>query len=157
MKKEHSLKTALVNQNGFTLIEVLVAIAIATIGLFGLSMMQGTAIQGNSFARKMTQATIIAQQKLEQLQSADLDPDDVTVGPLAVTKNPEWKEEPPLDENGHESNRGIFTRRYKIEANDEDAPFSRLVTVTVSWKEKDGGEDSKRLVELTTVTRGVWH
>ena len=66
--------------------------------------------------------------------------------------------ESKLDENGDETENGIFTRSYKIEANDEDALFSRLVTVKVSWRDTNGGgEDNERSVEFNTVTRGEWH
>ncbi len=157
MQRIKPLKRMHAKPDGFTLLEVLIAIVIASIGLFGLSMMQGTAIQGNSFARKMTHATILAQQKLEELQSAELDPDGIETTPLSVTENPDWKVESNLDENGNASNHGIFTRSYKIEANDNDASFSRLVTVTVSWDDKNGGEDNQRSVKLTTATRGEWH
>lgn len=133
---------------GFTLLEVLVAMAIATIGLLGLSMMQGTSIVGNSIAKEMTQATLLAQDLMERLQCAELDPDGVDDTPLSVGK--EVVEE-GLDENGVVADGGIFTRSYAVAANTD---FSRRVTVTVSWTDSNAGDDNQRQVQFTTITRG---
>ena len=56
-------------QNGFTLIEVMVSIVILAIGLLGLAPMMAISITGNSFANEATQATIIAQDKIEELKN----------------------------------------------------------------------------------------
>jgi type IV pilus assembly protein PilV len=55
-------------EKGFTLIEVLVAMLVLTIGLLGLATLAGTVIRGNSFSNKMTTATTLAQERLEEIQ-----------------------------------------------------------------------------------------
>lgn len=55
------------NDNGFTLIEVLIAVAILAIGILGLAKMQIAAIKGNACARKGTEAMVIAQKQIETL------------------------------------------------------------------------------------------
>jgi len=55
------------NQNGFTLIEVLIAIVILSIGLLGIAQMQLTGIQGNESASDFSEATAFGQDKMEEL------------------------------------------------------------------------------------------
>ena len=52
---------------GFTLIELIVAIAILTIGLLAVGSMQISGIGGNHLAYRTTEAVILAQDRLEQL------------------------------------------------------------------------------------------
>jgi type IV pilus modification protein PilV len=55
-------------QQGFTLTEVMVAILLLTIGLLALAKMQTQAVASNSFGNQLTQATFLAQDKLEELR-----------------------------------------------------------------------------------------
>jgi type IV pilus assembly protein PilV len=52
-------------EEGFSLIEVLVALTILAVGLLSLALLQVTAIKGNAGALKSTIATDLAQTKLE--------------------------------------------------------------------------------------------
>ena len=54
-------------EKGFTLLEVLFAIAILTFGLLAVASMQIGAIQGNSVAYRVTKAASLAQDRLEVL------------------------------------------------------------------------------------------
>jgi len=54
-------------EGGFTLIDVLFAIAILTFGLLAVAKMQGSAIQGNFFASGKTDAITWAQDRMERL------------------------------------------------------------------------------------------
>ena len=55
-------------QQGFSLVEVLVAILLLTVGLLALAKMQTQAVASNSFGNQLTQATFLAQDKLEELR-----------------------------------------------------------------------------------------
>ncbi|MEJ2365365.1 MAG: type IV pilus modification protein PilV [Deltaproteobacteria bacterium] len=55
-------------QQGFSLVEVLVAILLLTVGLLALAKMQTHAVASNSFGNHLTQATFLAQDKLEELR-----------------------------------------------------------------------------------------
>jgi len=55
-------------QEGFSLIEVLIALVILAVGLLGLAMFQVTAIKGNAIASKWTVATELAQDRLERFR-----------------------------------------------------------------------------------------
>jgi type IV pilus modification protein PilV len=60
-------------QEGFSLIEVLVALAILAVGLLGLALFQTTAIRGNAIASKWTVATELAQDRLERFRHVGWD------------------------------------------------------------------------------------
>jgi len=55
------------NSEGFTLIEVLVAISILCVGLLALGSMQSSSIRGNGFATRVTEGATIAADRLEKL------------------------------------------------------------------------------------------
>ena len=57
-----------VYQHGFSLVEVLVAILLLTVGLLALAQMQTRAVASNAFGNELTQATFLAQDKLEELR-----------------------------------------------------------------------------------------
>ena len=54
---------------GFTLIEVMITVGILSIGLLALASMQITAIKDNSFSSNLTEASALAQQKMEELMN----------------------------------------------------------------------------------------
>ncbi len=59
---------------GFTLIELMVALFILSVGLLGMIKMQMSSIQGNAFSGRMTTAIALAQDQMEILINQDLDP-----------------------------------------------------------------------------------
>lgn len=56
------------NDNGFTLIEVLIAIVILSVGLLGMASLTVGIINGNKFSNDMTTATTLAQDKMEDVR-----------------------------------------------------------------------------------------
>ena len=65
--------TAKNNQEGFTLIEVLIAMAIFAVGILALGGLQVTYIGGNASAQMQTEATALGAQVIEQLKSLPFD------------------------------------------------------------------------------------
>jgi type IV pilus assembly protein PilV len=57
------------NQQGFSLIEIMIAVTIFTIGILATGAMQMRAVSGNSFASGLTEATAIAQAQMEKLMA----------------------------------------------------------------------------------------
>jgi type IV pilus assembly protein PilV len=66
---------------GFTLIEVLMALAIFTIGILAIGTLQLAAIKGDSKARFSTEAAVLAQDTLEKLIALRLDPNAAQLPP----------------------------------------------------------------------------
>jgi type IV pilus assembly protein PilV len=124
-------------EKGFTLIEVLIGMLIMTIGLLGLAMMHGSSIQANAHADKMTQAAFLAQMKLEDLKSEELDPTGALTTDLSI------------DSIGDEvvGPHGTYNRTWAVAANTQ---FSRLITVTINWNDLG----LPRTLTYTTMTRG---
>lgn len=55
-----------VNDEGFTLIEVMVAIAVVTVGIVGVLTMQTTSISGNAGANRISSASVWASKEIER-------------------------------------------------------------------------------------------
>jgi type IV pilus modification protein PilV len=55
-------------QSGFSMVEVMVAILLLTVGLLALAKMQTQAVASNSYGNQLTEATFLAQDKLEELR-----------------------------------------------------------------------------------------
>lgn len=67
----------LTDQKGFTLIEVLMAMVIFTVGILALAGLQITTISGNAAARMQTEATAIGARVVERLRSLPFGHDDL--------------------------------------------------------------------------------
>ncbi len=73
---KNKLKMPHKNQSGFSLIEVLFSMAILSIGLLALTMMQGYFAGGNAQSRHMIRATDIAMNQMETLTNISNSNDD---------------------------------------------------------------------------------
>jgi len=77
-------------QNGFTLLEVIVAISILMFGILAVASMQSASIQGNDYSISLTEGTTIAADRVERMvrlpyTHADLAPTSGT--PRTATVN----------------------------------------------------------------------
>ena len=66
-------------EKGFTLLEVIIAMAILSVGLLAVGYMQITAIDSNSTGNRITEGTTLAQDKLEELITHRMTHDDLKV------------------------------------------------------------------------------
>ena len=56
------------NETGFTLLEVLIAVTILSVGLLGIATMQDAAIQGTLFGSRMSIGTNLADEMMERIR-----------------------------------------------------------------------------------------
>jgi len=62
-----------IDNNGFTLIEILIAITVFAIGILALGSMQISSMNGNADAQRITDASVLAQDQLEEVMALDYD------------------------------------------------------------------------------------
>jgi len=121
------------NNRGYSIIEVLIALSIFSIGILGIAALQISSTGSNSTARKITDATYYAEDKLEQLIS------------LA------WAD-PDLDPAGNthtEAAADGYTTQWDITDADLDADGdddSKIIDLTVSHDTFDDGTISLRYI-----------
>jgi len=65
---------------GFTLLEVMIALVILAVGLLGLAALQLVAVKSNAFSSEMTYATMLAQQHAESLKNLPFTDGNLTPG-----------------------------------------------------------------------------
>lgn len=96
------------DDRGFTLIEVLVAATLLTIGLLAGAQLFAAAAASNRTSRAITRATVLAVDKMEQLRAVSFDdPALEPTSPDALAS----------DVAGvHDRPDGVFVRRWSIEA-----------------------------------------
>jgi type IV pilus assembly protein PilV len=63
--------TAAHRENGFTLVEILIALTIFAIGILGVASMQIWGLRGNASAIRHTQAATLAADRIEQLMTVN--------------------------------------------------------------------------------------
>ncbi len=119
-------------QEGFTLLEVMISLAILAVGILGVVGMFSTSIGGNAQGRRMTEASALAQAKLTYLTNMEV------YGSLANGS------EAGLKSDG--TSGGIYDRSWTI-----STPVSTLkmkrITVKVAWTSKGYTHQ----VEMTTL------
>jgi prepilin-type N-terminal cleavage/methylation domain-containing protein len=148
MSKHDRKNYRLSDAGGFTLLEVLFAMAIASIGFLSLALMQGAATQGNVIGDRVTQATFLAQQQIELAKNASYDLVDMDAFPEGTVLSDTT--EADLDETGAPG--GKFNRETVIKSYSDAA---RQVSVTVSWQQAGWNSQlATQSITLTTTTRG---
>ena len=114
------------DKRGFTLIELLVGLVLLAIGLLAIAGMQIKSVNGNFFSANMTQASILAQDRLETLRNVAYGDAGLAVG----THN--------------DGTTGIFTRSYSVSV----IPGTTMLNIvaTVSWR-----DTTDHTISFTTV------
>jgi len=68
MRTQSSAKTLNANNKGFTLIEIMVAIVILSIGLLGMASLTVGIIKGNKLSSNLSTATTLCQDEMEDMR-----------------------------------------------------------------------------------------
>lgn len=127
---------------GFTILEVMIVIAILSFGLLSLAAMQIQAMKGSDRGRHATNAAALAESKMEQLQQDAWASIAVTGG--FVTDGAE-QNTIQLD-GGTNIDERVYNVFYQI--TDVQATFTRAIDVQVSWTEKSG---ENRSITLSSI------
>jgi prepilin-type N-terminal cleavage/methylation domain-containing protein len=129
-------RSDLAKQDGFTLIEVLVALTILAVGLLALALMQTTAIKANALSSKSTVATQLAQDRLETFKNipfASIASSPAT-GYDTATMTPQYANLPGAAGDTPPSIRG--TTYYRVWFVNNDSATLRTITVWVCWRDE---------------------
>lgn len=130
------------SESGFSLVEVLIAMLVVTIGLVSMAQLMAVTTVMHADARETSTATQLAQAKLEELIKLNL----ATEAAVQITVDPD-----SLDENVtnyFDTVGSTITRRWKVEEGPADN--TRIVTVRViNSRARQYGSR----IELTTIIR----
>jgi type IV pilus assembly protein PilV len=126
-KREKKISIPGHDDKGFTLLESIIAITILSIGLLAMASLTVAIIKGNTLSNNMTTATVLAQDKMENIRKLGYD------GAVNETEN-----------YGAISGYPLFKRATTVL---DDTPYSDMksVTVTVYW------DSNAHSVELKTI------
>ena len=105
----HRLHRKQARCGGFSIIECLIALSIFTIGILAVATLVLSSIGENASARRITEATALAEDRLEQLMAQAYD--DIADG---------------------ESTQGAYTVNWDV-SEDVIAPQTKSISVSVSW------------------------
>ena len=133
MKTESDAKnlTAENENEGFTLIEILIAMLILSVGILGMAALTVGIINGNKLSNNLSAATTLAQDKMEDVRRLGY------TGTSATTAT---------DTENYSSITGYATfKRVVVTTVDSPAPGMKTITITTYW-DSDGHS-----VELKTI------
>jgi type IV pilus modification protein PilV len=114
------------NEAGFTMIEVMVAMLLTAIAIIGILALFMTQRKASGYSRHTTEATVLAQDKLEQLRT--------------LTGAAQTGSDTLVDEKGSNAGTGIYTRTWQETL--VGTAYAEI-KATVTWEE-DG--DTKSVV-----------
>ena len=110
LRIHHFFKPPQKTNQGFSLIEVLIALSIFTIGILGVASLVISSINENALARRVTEATALAEDRLESMLA--LSYEDIITG---------------------QSTEGAYTVSWNV-AEDVIVAQTKSITVTVTWQ-----------------------
>ncbi len=122
-------------QNGFTVLEILVAIIMLVIALLGMASVTVMVIKGNSYSKYTTTAATLANDKLEDLKHQAFDAGDLTEGEHQDADNPL---------------QALYTRKWQVGAA-RDVTGAKVGMKTISVMVDWSWEGRQRNVTIRTI------
>ena len=119
-----------INSKGFSLLEVLLGITIFMIGMLGVTALNISSLKSNTFSGNMSEAVIIAGDKLEELMTIAYDDPDLTAGDHIQDEDNDGNFD-PVGKNG------IYRLSWSVVDDDPLPDQTKTVNVTVEWDIKD--------------------
>ena len=139
------------SSGGFTLIEVLVAIVILTVGLLAVGTMQISAIRGNFMSGNTSIALSLASEKMEDLLNKDFNHADLsdsnTGNNSTLSSITSVDHQENISEEGVVGAGGFYRRIWNI-AN-ETSPTTKSIMVIVTW------ENNRHRVSIASIRKTV--
>ncbi|MCQ4313670.1 type IV pilus modification protein PilV [Stutzerimonas sp. VN223-3] len=132
-------------QRGATLIEVLVAMLILSVGLLGLAGMQMTALQSNQSAYYRSQATVLAYDVIDRMRA---NRSDALNGVYDIALKNEACD-PDLDPSGTLAQRDVaewlnsLSCLLSADARGSVVRNGRLFTISIEWNDNRGRIDAE--------------
>ncbi len=139
----HGRKSDSGAESGFTLIEVLIAMAILGVGLLSIAVAQLTAIKVSSRSKNLQQAMFLAREQMDDLEA--LPPGAPALAAAGTVDDPAN----PLKATADPGDQTTFNRSVTVTPNAPSAGLAQI-TVTVVWNSPQGGT---RQVQLNSVKR----
>jgi len=139
----HRRNTLSGHESGFTLIEVMIAMAILGVGLLSIAVAQLTAIKVSSRSKNLQQAMFLAREQMDDIEALPLNAALLQAG--ATTDDPGN----PLKASNDPDDLTSFNRSVTVTPN-APTPGLAQVSVTVVWNSPQGGV---RQVQLNSVKR----
>jgi prepilin-type N-terminal cleavage/methylation domain-containing protein len=109
-------------EEGFTLIEVLIALLVLMVGMAGILSMQLTSMKATGFSRHATEASSLVEDKVEELRTV----------PLTSARFVNGNDQ--VDARGVPDATGLYRRSWTITPQTD----TTIVTVSVAWDERGG-------------------
>jgi len=114
------IQNTLKKENGFSLIEMLIAMSVLAIGMLAAASLQYSTVRNNTTGNTATQANSLAKAQLEMLKNQDIKSTALAVG--------DYVDPTPIDANGNPG--GIYNRSWRI---DQLGTSARRIRVTIEW------------------------
>lgn len=142
-------------EQGFTILEVLVAISILTVGLLAIASLQGYALNGNAQAGAITGAVAVVSDRAEKLAALPLDAPELSdadsdgvdgLGDTGFDNNPFTTFDADFADLGVKSGHLSYDVYWNV-AEDEPKHGNKKIQIIVTWTWK-GQEKSLSLVSI---------
>lgn len=136
-------------ESGFTLIEVMIAMTILSIGLMSIAVAQLTAIKVSSRSKHMQDAMFLARERMDTL-AAIVPPEDPAI-PSYFSVGQTTADPAPIQVGNDENDATRYTRTIQVIPDNPQVGLARVI-VTVNWNNANTNTGSSQ-IQLSSVMR----